>query len=155
MAVLFRANTDLVAVAWLGGITGLTPSMVASQLPTNNTSWAASGFVTVRTSGGRPILDNALRSPVVTVETWAANPTSSKPPWSKANYLAELIVRGCYPRTDAERVAMQRSLTLLPNYPQARVLSAYVVSEPRRAYGDSGDYAHFVFDVALTWVDLS
>lgn len=156
MAVLFRANTDLVAVAWLGGVAGLSPSMVASTLPaTTNASWAASGFVTVRTSGGQSGVYMPVRSPVVTVDTYAVNPGSSKPPWGKANSLAELVVRGCYPRTDAERVAMQRPLSLPANYPTARVLSAYVVSEPRRAYGDSGDYAHFVLDVALNWVDLS
>lgn len=155
MTVTLRANSDLVAVAWLGGVTGLSTAMVGSVLPSDATSWSTNGFVTVRTSGGRPVLDNALRGPVVTVDTWACKPTSSKPPWGQANYLAELIVRGCYPRTDAERVAIQRTLTLPANYPQARVLSAYPVTEPRRSYGDIGDYAAFTFDLQLNWVDLS
>lgn len=155
MTTLLRANTDLVAIAWLGGVAGLTPSMVASQLPGDNSSWAASGFVTVRATGGRPGLDNALRQPVVTVDTWACNPNSSKPPWGKANYLAELIMRACYPRTDAERVAVSRLLTLPTNYPTARVLSAYAVSEPRRTYADIGDFASFVMDLSLNWVDQS
>lgn len=152
---VLRANTDLVAVAWLGGVTGLTPAMVASQLPSDNSTWAASGFVTVRTSGGRPVLDNALRQPVVTVDTWACKPQSTKPPWNKANYLAECIVRACYPRTDAELRNVPRLLTLPAGYPNARVLSAYVVTEPRRSYGDIGLYASFTFDLALNWVDQS
>ena len=144
-----RANTDLVACAWLGGVTGLTPAMVAATLPTDNTSWAASGFVTVRTSGGSPGLYVPLRAPVVTVDCWAVNPSSAKPPWGKANYLAELIDVGC------RATNVNRTLTLPTNYPAARVLSAYLVTEPRRAYGDQGDYARFVLDLALHWVDLS
>lgn len=144
-----RANTELVATAWLGGVQGLAPGMVATQLPTDNTTWAASGFVTVRTSGGSPGLYVPLRSPVVTVDTWAVNPNSSKPPWFAANYLAELIDAGCR-ASDA-----QRAVTLPGSYPAARVLTAYLIQEPRRAYGDAGDLAHYVLDMVLNWVDLS
>lgn len=143
------ANTELVAIAWLGGVTGLTPAMVAAQLPKDNTTWAASGFVTVRTVGGSPRRYTTLREPVVTVDTWAVKPGSAKPPWYQANYLAELINLGC-------RVSnVQRTLTLPTNYPPARVLSAYLVTEPRRSYTDEGDYARYVLDLALHWVDLS
>jgi len=123
--------------------------MVASTLPKDNTSWAASGFVTVRTVGGSPGIHVPLRSPVVTVDTWAVGPNSAKPPWGQASYLAELIDQGCR-ASDA-----QRFVTLPTNYPDAKVLSAYLVSEPRRAFGDQGDYAHYVMDMALNWVDAS
>lgn len=155
MTTLLRANTDLVAIAWLGGATGLTPSMVGSTLPSDNSTWAASGFVTVRASGGRPGLDSPLRNPVVTVDTWACKPTSSKPPWGHANYLAELILRAVQPLSDAEQRAIQRTLTLPTNYPPARALSVYALSEPRRTYGDIGDYASFTFDLQFVWEDLS
>lgn len=154
-APVLRANTDLVATTWLGGVTGLSPQMVGAKLPSDNTTWQASGFVTVRVSGGRPSIDTALRGPVVTAETWAVKPGSSKPPWGQAFYLAECIMRACEPRTDQELRAISRTLTLPGTYPPARVLSAYPVSEPRRAYGDSGDYAHVVLDLQLAWVDLS
>jgi hypothetical protein len=149
MPVALRANTELVAAAWLAGVTGLSSGMVASTLPQDNSSWAASGFVTVRTVGGTPGMYVPLRAPVVSVDTWAVNLNSDKPPWGKANYLAELIDAGCR----ASNVS--RDLTLLSGYPGARVLSAYLLSEPRRAYGDQGDYAHYVMDLALHWVDLS
>lgn len=155
MTTTLRANTDLVAVAWLGGVSGLTPNMVGAQLPADATTWAATGFVTVRTSGGRPALDVPMRGPVVTVDTWAVKPTSSKPPWNKANQLAELIVRACEPLSEQERIAMKRTLTLPTGYPAARVESAYVVTEPRRSYGDIGDYASFTVDLQLHWADLS
>lgn len=155
MTTLLRANTELVAVAWLAGATGLSSSMVATTLPTDATTWAATGFVTVRTSGGAPAVDTPLRRPVVTVDTWAVNPTSAKPRWGLANYLAEVIARACDPLSDVERMAIQRPLVLPANYPAAVVKSAWIVSEPRRAYGDPGNYGHYVLDMALRWVDLS
>lgn len=42
-----RSNSELVAISWRGDVTGLTPSMVAATIPKDNSSWAASGFVTV------------------------------------------------------------------------------------------------------------
>jgi len=144
-----RANTELVAAVWLRGVSGLTSSMVATQLPKDNSTWAASGFVTVRTVGGSPGLYVPLRSPVVTVDTWSVSAGSAKPPWFQANYLAELIDAGC--RADD----VQRALTLPTGYPSARVLSAYLLAEPRRAYGDQGDYGHYVFDLALHWTEIT
>lgn len=149
MTIALRANTELVAVAWIGGVEGLTPGMVNVTLPKDNTGWAASGFVTVRAVGGSPGLYAPLRSPVCVCDCWAVSPNSAKPPWGLANHLAELIVAGCL-ATNAER-----TVTLPDSYPGARVLSAYPVSEPRRAYGDQGDYAHYVLDLALHWIDLS
>ena len=144
-----RANTELVAITWLGGVSGLASNMVAAVLPKDNATWSATGFVTVRTSGGSPGIYTPLRNPVVTLDFWAVKPGSNKPPWFAANYLAELVDRGCR-ATDASR-----PLTLPANYPPARVLTAYLISEPRRAYGDQGDYAHYVADLQLHWVDLS
>jgi hypothetical protein len=122
-------------------------SMVAATLPADNSTWAASGFVTVRTTGGSPALYVPLREPVVTLDFWAVKPGSTKPPWYQANGLAELVDVG----TRASNV--QRTVTLPTGYNPARVYSAYFVQEPRRAYGDQGDYAHYVADLALHWVD--
>lgn len=149
MPLLLRANTELVAVAWLQGVQGLSNAMVATTLPKDNASWTSTGFVTARTTGGQPGVHVPLRSPVVTVDTWAISPSSDKPPWGKANYLAELIDQGC------RSGHAQRAVTLPVNYPGARVLSAYLLSEPRRAYGDQGDYARYTADLAVHWVDLS
>lgn len=141
------ANTELVAVAWLGGVTGLTSAMVAATLPADNSTWAASGFVTVRTTGGNPNIYFPLREPVVTLDFWAVKPGSSKPPWYQANALAELVDAG----TRASNAA--RAVALPSGYNSARVFSAYFVQEPRRAYGDQGDYARYVADLALHWID--
>ncbi len=144
-----RPNTELVAIAWLGGVEGLSPSTVGATLPKDQTTWAGTGFVTVRTSGGAPAIYTPMRHPVVTLDFYAVKPGSSKPPWFMANELAELVDIGC--RADAA----PRSVTLPGNYPVARVFTAYFLQEPRRSYADAGDYAHYVADLALNWAALS
>jgi hypothetical protein len=144
-----RANTELVAMAWLAGVTGLSAGMVAATLPKDTTGWASTGFLTVRATGGSPGIYVPMRNPVVTVDTWAVKPGSAKPPWYQANYLAELLDVGCR-ATDAAR-----AVTLPTGYPAARVHSVFLVSEPRRAYGDQGEYARYTTDLTFNWVDLS
>jgi hypothetical protein len=154
MATILRANTGLVAIAWLGGVTGLSTAMVASRLPTDNSTWAASGFVTVRTTGGSSAVDYALRQPIVTIDCYACTPTSNKPPWGKAWHLAETIHAATEPTNDAARRAVYRDLVLPGNYPDARVVGATARSEPREAYGDPGGLAHVLLDVEFDWVEL-
>lgn len=153
-APLLRANTPLVAITWLGGVTGLTPAMVASSLPSDNATWAASGFVTVRTTGGAGAVDYPLRQPIVTVGCWACTVNSNKPPKGKAFHLAETIYAATTPTNDAARRAVYRDLTLPGNYPRARVMGAIARSEPREAYGDAGGYAHVLLDIEFDWVEL-
>lgn len=153
-APVLRANSTLVAIAWLGGVAGLTPSMVAAKLPTSNESWAASGFVTVRPAGGRAAVDYPLRMPVVTCDFWACTVNSAKPPVGKANHLAETVYAATNPTSSAARAAIQRTVTLPGGYPDARVLGANAVGEIRPAYGDQGGYGHFLLDVQFDWVEL-
>jgi len=40
-------NTELVAMRWLQGLSGLAPAMVSTNIPRDNATWAASGFVQV------------------------------------------------------------------------------------------------------------
>lgn len=145
MPTLLRPTTELVACAWLAGVPGLSSGMVATQLPRDNTSWAASGFVTVRTIGGQPSMYTPLRSPVIAVDAWAVNPTSNKPPWFQANGIMELIRAGC------EATNGHRWVTLPAQYGPAQVTSVYFVTEPQRVYTDQGGYARYNASVALNW----
>lgn len=151
MPVTLRATSELVAVAWLGGL--FADDIVATTLPKadsdGNLSWAASGFVTVSTVGGSAHQYYALRNPVVSVDCWAVNPNSARPPWGKAANLAEEIQAGCY------AADIGRSLTLPGDYPAARVLSAYAVSEARRVPSDPASYARFNLSLALHWIEVS
>lgn len=141
-----RANTELVAVAWLKGVSGLSNGMVGTSLPKDVTSWSSTGFVTARVVGGAPGLYVPMRNPVITLDFWAVSPNSNKPPWGMANHLAELVRLGTE--------AAGRNVTLPTGFNTATVKKAWLVSEPRRAFGDDGAYAHYIADMQMSWTDL-
>ncbi|HEX3778532.1 MAG TPA: hypothetical protein VHX38_02615 [Pseudonocardiaceae bacterium] len=143
------ANTDLVAQAWLATVPGITADMVGAVLPAP-AAWAdKQGFVTARTVGGADNPDYQLNGPVVTVDVYSYSATSARPPWNAANNLASAIWLHAH-----DRSAPARDVTLSGSYPPARVSGAWVLSPPRRAYADAGDYAHFILDLQLKWVQL-
>lgn len=146
MTTLLRATTELVTIAWLKGVLG---DIVATTLPRDNATWAASGFATVATVGGSASAYVPLRSPVVTVDCWAVSPSSNKPPWNKASWLAEQIQAACY-----DNAGTPRLLTLPPNYPPARVLSAYSTYEPRRVPDDEASYARINLGLSVNWIEV-
>lgn len=148
-APVLRANSELVAQAWLAGVPGLSGQMVATTLPEDNSTWAASGFVTLAVVGGNPAMYTPSRGPVLQVDAWAVSPSSNKPPWGKAANLGELITAAC------QSAGAERVVTLPGSFPRARVLSTYMVTEFRRAYGDQGDYARYTANLMVKWVDLS
>lgn len=145
-----HASTDLVAVAWIRGISGLVADGVATQLPADETTWAKNGFVVVPVQvGGTPHSTMPLRRPVVQVEAWGTVPGSDKLPWGIPSQLCEQIRMGCLDRTNFSRL-----LTITAGgvtYPNARVLSARMLTEPRRIWHDVGDFAGYMFNLALQW----
>lgn len=148
MSLLLRANHELVTVAWLKTVVG---DRVASTLPKDNSTWAASGFVTTDTVGGSPNLYVPLREPVMSVDCWAFNPDSQKPPWNKASVLAQAIQAACW-----EHRAIPQAVTLPAGYPAVHVKSAYCVGDPRRVPDDPSSYARYMIPgLALAWVEVS
>ena len=154
--VVLRPTSELVAVAWLSTIDGLTSAMVATTLPPDvapdNTpaAWVSTGFITVSVVGGSPNYQLPVKKPVMQIDTWATKPGSNKPPWGMANALAETVR---YATLD--RYHISRPLTITANgvaYPGANVMSAWVMTEPRRLYSDAADYAHYSFDVMFEWI---
>lgn len=145
-------NSELVFEAWLKGIDGVPPNGVGTTLPGDNTTWAASGFVQYSVVGGSPGVYVPEREPVFTVDCWAVRLNSAKPPWGMANNLAETIVEACYQGVD-ETIPTARVVTISRSgYEQARVQSAYPLTEPRRMPGDEARFARYQFDLALFWV---
>jgi len=150
MTTPLLVNTELVAVAWLGSLPGLSTQMVATQLPDDVTKWAKTGFVVVTVVGGIIDAYMPVSLPVLQVDCYAVVPGSNKPPWFMANNLAMIIQRGCW-----ERRSINRLLTITARgitYPSATVLTAYLTTPPRRLYEDPGDLARYQFDLALTWI---
>lgn len=147
MSLLLRATPELVAEAWLKTVVG---DRVATTLPKDNSSWAASGFCTLVTAGGTPSMYVPLREPVIGVDCWANNPQSQKPPWNKAAMLAEAIVAACQ---DHRHIG--QTVTLPSGYPAAAVRSAYVTGDPRRIPDDPSSYARYsIPGLAIAWVEV-
>lgn len=146
MTLTLRPTTDLVAVAWLKGVPGIPVDSVATTLPSDSSVWAASGFVQVAAVGGSPNPHLPTRMPVVAVDCWACAPGSGKPPWGKANTLAELV-------RDGTAGASGRVVELPVGGLSARVLEAWPLTEPRRVPNDDASYARYGLDLALRWVD--
>lgn len=138
-------TTEKVTCAWLATLPGITAAMVDPVLPTPADSWATTGFITPYALGGLRGMYVPVAHPVVGLKCWAWDPDTGRPPWNQAANLAETIAAGCF--------ATSHSVFLTVPYcdQQARILSVYLLEEPRRAYGDMGDYACFDTSVAIHW----
>lgn len=145
----FYPSNEMVAVQWLKGITYLG-NRVATELPTDNSSWSASGFVTVAAVGGTPHMYVPLRRPVLSVDCWGVTPNSGKPPWRLAHQLASEIYVAIL-----NHPVVPRPLTMPSGYMGARVMTAIPRSEPVRVPGDVASYAHFSMDVEMQWTVTS
>jgi hypothetical protein len=154
VTVLQHATTDLVAVAWLGSLPGFSSAMVGAILPRPDSDgmvpWTQTGFVQATTVGGGGDMYVPLASPAIQVDCWATQSNSDLPPYAKANALAETIRWACLANTGT-----QTALTLRAGYAQARVKSAYLLTEPRRVYGDEADYARYLVNVLLNWTEVT
>ncbi|MFF4346808.1 hypothetical protein [Streptomyces sp. NPDC001530] len=147
MSLLLRATNELVTIAWLKTVVG---DRVATTLPKDNSTWAASGFVTTDTVGGSPNIYVPLREPVMSADCWAFNPGSQKPPWNKAATLAEAIQAACW-----DHPTIPQRVTLPTGYPDVLVRSAYCTGEPRRVPDDPSSYARYnIPGIALAWVEV-
>ena len=149
-------NDELVAIAWIASIPGLTAAMVGTQLPPDVNpdgsvaAWIATGFVTVSVIGGNPDPLLPVNRPVLQVDCWATVPGSNKPPWWKAAALASAIR---YATWDRIRIPRPLSITVNgANYPGATVQGASLITAFRRLYDDQGDYARMTADLSLVWV---
>jgi hypothetical protein len=146
-----RPNTELVTMAWLASIPGLCAEMVATTLP-DVSKWPKDGFVVVTGGVGTTALDAPARAPVVQIDCFATNPSSSKPPWGRVDLLCEHIIA-----ETRERDRAVRDLEITAGgdtYPPARVSGVRALTEPRRAYGDPADWAHKIFDLQLVWREI-
>lgn len=141
------ANTELVVQALLAEFFG-SSDYIGTTLPIADkggvNSWIETGFVTVNSLGGTASSEVAMMSPIVAVNCWASPKTGgSKPPYGKANNLAETIRHGC-------RLTRPHKVTLPGSFPEAIVFTAFLVSEPRRL-PDAASYARYTFDMQVNW----
>jgi hypothetical protein len=145
-------TSELAGIAWIGSIPGLSTQMVATTLPADDTTWAPTGFITLAVVGGSPDINLPVKRPVFQVDCWAVKPGSNKPPWWRANVIAETIRNATLRRTGINRL-LAITAGGVP-YPGATVLTAYLLTEPRRLYSDAADYARYAFDLAMAWTTV-
>src|SRR3546814_8582917 len=100
-------------------------------------------------ASGNPDLYLPMNQPVLQVDCWAAKPNSEKPPWGKANNLAELIKAATYEKQ------YWGPLTLPATHENARVLGSVAVTEPRRVLGDEARFTNYTLDRKSTRLNSS
>lgn len=146
-----RARSELVAVAFIKTMSGIAANgMVSTQLPEDNTSWAASGFIKVGpVVGGTPNTYVPIREPVLQINTYAVNPNTKFPDWGKAEELANLIVEGAQ-----DMSLYHQALTLRSGVNQAQVFDAQALTEPRRVEGNDAAYAAYTLDLQIRWKEI-
>lgn len=146
MTLPISVSAEAVVQAWLATIPGIASSMVGSTLPEDNSTWAASGFITTYIVGGKAGMYMPLRSPKVMLCAYATTPGSSIPPWNLAKDLAEAVVAATYNQS-----LFGNTLTIPYASQDAVVMTAFPLSEPRRGFGDLGDYAMYTVDIQFNW----
>lgn len=149
-------TSELVCLAWIASV--IAPYAVASgttlqgpDATTGKLSWDGGGFVQVSGTGGSPQRHVPLRQPVLSVDCWSTNVGRKQPPWGRANSLAELLVRATF---DTNWGDTQRPVTLPTGYGKALVRGAVALTEPTRRPADPANYAHYGFDLELSWLAL-
>jgi len=149
--VTLIANAELVASAWLVQRAGLTSGQVATVLPKDVDGWRAAGFVVAAALlGGAADVDTPeRRRAVLQIDAYAAPASQGggRPPWHRAAQLVERVRVA----TEGGQVYGQ-PVTLSALYGGVRVLSAYLLSEPRRVLDDVAGFARFTVDLAIDWV---
>lgn len=157
MAVQLIPSSEAVAVGWISSIEGLQADGVATQLPDDETKWTANGFITVAVVGGSPDMYVPVRKPVFQIDSWAVNIGSGKPPWGKAANLLEQVRMATYGYREPGSQLASRAVGIRASgveYPAARVMAAYLMTEPHRMYGDRADFARYVCTIQLHWTTL-
>lgn len=164
MTALLLPDSELVTQGWLAAIPGWSTAMVGTTLPRIGPTgpmpdWVATGFVTVGVVGGTPASHVPQAQPAMSVNCWAVNATCAgpgqpinvkpRPPWGDASQLAQQIRAAVYTldKGPGRAVAMP-----VPGYAHAAVMSALLLTEPRRVPADPAGFARYQFDLQLTWV---
>lgn len=150
----YTPTSELVAVAWLKGLDALH-GFVATEVPgraeDGTYSWSQYGFVEVSSVGGSPDLYLPVQEPVLSLDYWAVNPDSLRPPWGKANQLHQVVRAGTLDAEDTPRL-----LTTMPGaYNYAKVTAAWLLTDARRVKADEAGWAHYTADLQLRWKEIA
>lgn len=154
--LVLRANSELVTMAYLrqqilsryGTVVG---AVLQGPDDDGRYSWLDVGFVQPTSIGGSINPDVPLRTSVVSLDVWAVNKNSKRPPWGQAYAVAETIIAATYDTGAHDTHAV---VTLPTGYPNARVTGFMVTTEPSRRPSDPSDFARVGFEISITWHGL-
>jgi hypothetical protein len=144
-------NAALVLERLLGRILG-TEDHSAASLPTDQSKWAASGFVTYTDLGGSADIDLPNSRSAFGISCWATTGSgnaSVAPPWAKAYDLAQTIdaaLRGVMPPDFYQPHATRT------NYLPHRIITAYPTTLPMAVRNDPSGFARVDQDLIIDWV---
>lgn len=149
MTTLAYPNAELVGAAWLTRTVGLVGAMVAGTLPKPE-KWTDGAFVTVRAlPAGSPNPTLAeMRYSILQLDFWAATGTTVRPLWAKALQLGEQVRVATFRDGQAYGKPINMPIS---GYQPARVLAAYLATEPTRVENDPSAYARVTCDLAVDW----
>lgn len=142
---LHYPSAELVAVAWAKTVGGdVDPTKVATSLPADHTTWAATGFVTatVLNAGADPHVP--LLEPVVAFDCWAAAANSNKAPWGQAGAIASAVQWATY------QIAAP-TLAMPPDFYPARLLAVFPIDGPVRVPSDEAGFARVRLTLSMAW----
>lgn len=154
--LVLRPNSELVTLAWIRDIVETYGVAAGTTLQgpdpeTQILSWGDTGFVQTTVIGGSVNGTVPMRQPVMSIDCWAANVGKSRPPWGRANAIAEAIVVASRSVNWGDT---QRPVTLPTGYGTARVADGSALTEPERRPADAANYAHYGFNLQISWVAL-
>lgn len=141
---MHHPSSELVAVAWAKTVPDVDPTKVATSLPGDTAGWASTGFVTATVVGGDGNIDVPLYEAVVAFDCWAVALNSNKAPWGHAGALAAAVQHRTYRHSPV-------TVATPDDYYDARLLSTYAMTMPRRIPSDGAGFARVQVHVALVW----
>jgi hypothetical protein len=149
-------NAETVVVSYLKAI-DVIGNNVATDLPGPDTNgnypWQDTGFIRVGAVFEDINFYTTVRETVATIECFAFTPNASKPPYPKANLIAEKVVNSTLPNQHFN--VLKGKLELPSRYYPVSILEATIATGPRRDFRLVNDNrAIYMVDLRLVWVAL-
>lgn len=149
-------NSEVVVVSYLKAL-NIIGDAVSTDLPgpdkVGNYSWQDTGFIRVGSIFEDINYYTTRRETVATLECFAYTPQSNKPPYPKANLIAEKIVNATLPNQYYQ--PLKGKLELPSRYFPVSILEATVATGPRRDIRLANDNrAIYMVDLRIIWVAL-
>lgn len=157
MAADLLPNAEVVLVSYLKAI-NVVGNNVATDLPGPDTQggnypWQDTGFIRVGSIFENINYYTGRREAIATLECYAYTPNSNKPPYPRANLLAEKVVNSTLPNQHFN--VLKGKLELPSRYYPVSILEATIANGPRKDIRLVQDNrALYLVDFRLLWVAL-